>query len=212
MTKFADQLYDDLVREHGPALASLQRPVAARRHVPSRRTLLAAGAGCVAVAGTAGALVAGGGTPAYALSTHPDGTATLAVYSESGIAQVNAKLHELGDQVIVVPVHPWCPSLTSLRPPAVKPAGPVQVQGSSSRDGSITVQARGIPAGDILVVATQTTTHGHAVMQATTARLTSAPAPSCVSAPPPPPPGPGSGHQSGSGQTTQTGGSGLSNG
>ena len=202
MTKFADQLYDDLLREHGPELAHLQAPVGARRHVPSRRTLLAAGAGCVAVAGTAGALVAGGGTPAYALSTHPDGTATLAVYSEPGIAQLNARLHELGDKVIVVPIHPWCPPLTSLRPPTVKPAGPVQIQGSSSRDGSITVKARGIPAGDILVVATQTTTRGHTVMQTTAARLTSGPAPSCVSAPPPPA-GPGSG---GSGPSTSRSG------
>jgi hypothetical protein len=203
MTKFADQLYDDLMREHGPALAHTMPSAAPPRTITSRRALLAAGAGCVAVAATAGALVADGGTPAYALTTHPDGTATLAVYQQSGIAEVNAKLHQLGDKVVVVPVHPWCRALSSLPAPAVTPHGRLQVQGTSSRDGSITVKARGIPAGDILVVGTQTATHGRAVVSGTAARLTSAPAPSCVSLPAlPGAPGSGSvtsgsGHQPG---------------
>ena len=62
MTKFADQLFDDLMREHGPTLAHT-RPPAPRRHAATRRALLAVGGGgvAVAVAAAAGVLVATAG-------------------------------------------------------------------------------------------------------------------------------------------------------
>src|ERR1700759_669289 len=162
MTKFADELFDDLMREHGPALAhtvpSLDRP-APRHHLATRRTVLAAGTAGAAVAATAGVLVAGGGTPAYAVTANPDGTVTLAVHQESGIAGANARLRQLGDgQVVVVPVRDGCPDLGSLPAPAGPRSGHIPLQTSVSRDGSVTVKAKGIPAGDILVVGVKTTT------------------------------------------------------
>jgi hypothetical protein len=181
MTKFADQLYADLMREHGSTLVHTRPPAASRRHIASRPALLAAGAGGLAVAATVGALVATGGAPAYALTTNPDGTVTLAVYQAPGIAQANAKLQQLGDNVVVVPVEPGCPSLGSLPAPAVLPNGQISVGGSVSRDGSITVNAQGVPAGDIIVVGVEITAHGGQ----TGARLTSPPAPSCISLPAP---------------------------
>jgi hypothetical protein len=221
MTKFADQLYADLMREHGSTLAHTRPPAASRRPATSRRVLLVTGAGGLAVAATVGALTVGGGTPAYALTMNPNGTATLAVYRSSGIAQVNAKLQQLGDNVVVVPVEPGCPSLASLPAPAVQPSGQISVGGSMSADGSITVNATGVPAGDILVVGTEVTaqSNGHLGGQ-TGARLTSPPAPSCVSLPAiPATPGPGSGTVSGSSggpalNTSHGGGSGpvVSNG
>jgi hypothetical protein len=186
MTKFADQLYDDLMRQHGPGLAGTRPPAASRRHLASRRVVLAAGAGGLAVAATAGALVTVGGTPAYALTTHPDGTVSLAVYQTAGIAQANAKLRHLGDRVVVVPVRPGCPAISSLPAPAVAPHGQIGVQGTTASDGFTTVKARGIPAGDILVVGTETAAHGRERASETAATLTSAPAPSCVSLPTPP--------------------------
>jgi hypothetical protein len=192
MTKFADQLYTDLMDQHGPALAAIRPPAAPPRHVMPRRVVLAAGAGGLAVAATAGALVAVSGTPAYALTAHPDGTVSLAVYRTAGIAQANTKLHQLGDRVVVVPVRPGCRPIDSLRAPAVPAHGPVSVQGTSSSDGSVTVQARGVPAGDILVVGTKTGTHGKTRLTETASKLTSAPAPSCVSLPGPGHPGSGS--------------------
>ncbi|HTX25802.1 MAG TPA: hypothetical protein VME19_02150 [Streptosporangiaceae bacterium] len=203
MTKFADQLYADLIREHGSALAHTSPPTASRRPITSRRVLLATGAGGLAVAATAGVLMAGGGTPAYALTMNPNGTATLAVYQASGIAQVNAKLRQLGDNVVVVPVEPGCPSLASLPAPAVQPSGPISVEGSGSVDGSITVNATGVPAGDILVVGAEITmqSNGHVGGQ-TGARLTSPPTPSCVSLPAlPASAGPGSGSRTVSGSS-----------
>ena len=94
MTKFADQLFDDLMREHGTVLSDVRVPSAPRRRHTARPALLAAGAGGVAAAVTAGLLVAGGRTPAYAVTRNPDGTVSLAVYQQSGIAGANAKLHQ----------------------------------------------------------------------------------------------------------------------
>ena len=174
----------------------------ARRHITSRRTLLATGTGFVAVAATVSGLMAsGGGTPAYALTTHPNGTVTLDVYQVSGIAAINTKLHQVGDdQVVVVPVGAGCPSMSSLPAPIVLPSGHISVQtgGSVTDGGSVTVNAKGIPAGDILVVAVETTTTatGHYSMGA--GRLTTPPAPSCVSLPAMPAGTGGSGSSSGS--------------
>jgi hypothetical protein len=204
MTKFADQLLDDLMREHGPALAHARPPTAPARHAMAGRKLLAAGAGGVAVAAAAaGVLVAGGGTPAYAVTTHPDGTVTLAVTRPAGISGANGALHKLGDRVVVVPVRPGCPSLPSLRPPKVPLSGHPYVQTTigvgGSGTGSVTVNAKGIPAGDILVVGVETTTTGTTHSSMGGGRLTSAPVPSCISLPAPSaPPAPGgSGHAHG---------------
>jgi len=186
MTKFADQLYTDLLREHGSTLADTRPLAGSRGQSASRRVLLATGAGSIAVAATAGVLTAGGGTPAYALTTNQDGTVTLAVYQESGIAQANARLQQLGDRVVVVPVRPGCPSIHSLPPPAVRPhKSSITMTSGRSKDGTVKVRASGIPAGDILVVGIEVSAHG----SVGEAALTTPPAPSCVSPPPAPPSG-----------------------
>jgi hypothetical protein len=219
MTKFEDQLFDDLMREHGSTLTNARRP-APRRPVATRRTLLAVGGGGIAAAAAAGVLVAtaGGTTPAYALTTHSNGTITLAVYQKSGIAAANAKLHALGDsQVYVVPVGAGCPSMSSLPAPAVSlNGGHLSVQSSASvgAGGSVTVNAKGIPAGDIVVVAVETVTNGNTTTSLAANRLTTAPAPSCVSLPGavPPPAAPGNAgravvtHGAGSGPSLSTNG------
>jgi hypothetical protein len=207
MTKFADQLYDDLMSQHGPMLADTRPHAASPRPFVARRAVLAAGTGGVAVAATVGALVATSGAPAYAVTTNGDGSVSLAVYQQAGIAQANVKLSQLGDRVVVVPVRAGCPSIRSLRPPAVKERPPITVQ-ARSRDGSVTVKASGIPAGDIFVVGAVTATHGRTTMGEMAGRLTSGPAPSCVSlpTPPAPPTGPGtSGHTSSGGPVTSGG-------
>jgi hypothetical protein len=178
MTKFADQLYADLMREYGPALAGTRPPAASQRHFGSRRALLATGAGGLAAAVTAGALMASSGTAPYALTTNRDGTVTLTVYRASGISQANAKLRQLGDEVVVVPVRPGCPSIASLSGPAV-PLAKGQAIREEVNTNSLTVNAKGVPAGDILVVAADPSGIGTGV----TSRLTSPPVPSCVSLP-----------------------------
>ena len=224
MTKFADQLFDDLMREHGSTLTNA-RPPAPRRHVATRRALLAVGGGGVAVAAAAGVLVAtaggsapghgatvaGGTTPAYALTTHSNGTITLAVYQKSGIAAANAKLHELGDsQVYVVPVEAGCPSISSLPAPAVPAKLNLTLQSSASVGGSVTVSAQGIPAGDILVVGFRQGVRDATTWSIGSSRLTSPPAPSCVSLPGEPPPPPAAPANAGSAVATHGAGSGPS--
>ena len=59
----------------------------------------------------------------------------------------------------------------------------ISVRSGVSRDGSITVNAQGIPAGDILVIGV--TTSGHS--RGGVGIVTSPPAPSCVTLPAPPP-------------------------
>jgi hypothetical protein len=193
MTKFADQLLDDLMREHGTALAHAAPSAPRARHAVAGRKLLVAGAGGAAVAAAAaGVLVAGGGTPAYAVTAHPDGTVTLAVSRAAGISGANGALQKLGDRVVVVPVEPGCPSLPSLRPPVVPVTGHLPVQttvgiggsaGSAGSAGSVTVNAKGIPAGDVLVVGVETSTTGITHSSMGGARLTSPPAPGCVNLP-----------------------------
>jgi len=197
MTKFTDELFDDLIREHGSTLALTRPPAAPRRHTATTRKLLATGAGGVAVAAAAaGVLVAGSGTPAYAVTAHPDGTVTLAISQASGIAGANARLRQLGDRVVVVPVEPGCPGINSLPAPAVTPEHRISMQTERNRDsGTLTVNAQGVPAGDIIVVGAQTTAHGTIVA----GKLTSPPAPSCISLPSPPPGNAGSGSGAGGG-------------
>ncbi len=194
MTRFADQLFDDLMRDHGQALADVAAPAARQRHLAARPVLMTAGAGGLAAVAAVGTLVAtGGGSPAYAVTTHPDGTVTLAVYQQSGIAGANSKLHQLGDRVVVVPVRPGCPSISSLPAPAVR-AAQISMKASGSSDGSVTVDARGVPAGDILVVGFA----GNAPHMGIASQLASGPAPSCVSLPAIPTPGVPGGGASGS--------------
>jgi hypothetical protein len=86
-----------------------------------------------------------------------------------------------------VPVEPGCPSINSLPAPAMRP---VHISGSTKigRDGSVTVNAKDIPAGDILVVGVETNAHAAngTTYSMSDSRLTSPPAPSCVSLPAPP--------------------------
>jgi hypothetical protein len=104
------------------------------------------------------------------------------VVQASGIQQANAELHQLGTDVVVVPVQPGCPPL---RPPAVSPKGKlVGFAIGRSRDGFITVSGRA-PAGDIIVVGVEATPHGWGGVS----RVSSLPAPACIS----PPALPGSG-------------------
>ena len=191
MTKFSDQLFDDLMREHGPALAHTRPPAHPKRQITARQALLAGGGTLAVSAAIAGTLVATSGAPAYAVTKNPDGTITLAVYQTSGIAGANARLRQLGDkQVVVVPVKPGCPSPGSLPAPAVSGRGHrITTETGISRNGSVTVNAQGIPAGDILVVGVQTSGQS----SAGAAALTSPPAPSCISLPAPPPGHGGSG-------------------
>jgi hypothetical protein len=172
MTKFADQLFDDLMQEHGPELAATRMPAAPKRRVAHPVRLAAVAGGIAAVATGVGLMVPGGGTPAYAVTANANGTVTLDVYDQSGIAGANAALRKLGDQVVVVPVKAGCPSITSL-PLVPRDAGYLPLQTNVTKSGggsvtvsvpgggkSVTVSGKGIPKGDVALVLVQPTSKG----------------------------------------------------
>ena len=157
MTKFEDQLYQDLITEHGHHLRPLQQPAAARRRV-RRPVWLATGAAGAVAAGTAAVLVLGSAPAlaAYSVTRH-DGAITVAVNRPSGVAGANVALHGMGARVRVVPVRPGCPPIGSLPHPQPGPAPGVSVGTGVGQNGhrSVTVKLGqpGIPAGDTMILA-----------------------------------------------------------
>jgi hypothetical protein len=118
MTRFEDQLLDQLMTEHGHQLRAAQQPAPARRRI-RRPVWLASGALGAAAAGTAAALALTSAPAAAAYAVSQDhGALTVGVYRASGVAGANGALHKLGARVVVVPVRKGCPSLDSLPRPS----------------------------------------------------------------------------------------------
>lgn len=170
MTRFADQLFDDLMREHGPELAATRMP-APKRRVAHPVRLGAVAGGVAAVAAGVALMVPGGGTPAYAVTANSNGTVSLAVFNQSGISGANAALHKLGKRLVVVPVKSSCPSVTSLplvprdttyiplRENVTTAGGTVTI---TTPDGGPTFTGSGkdIPKGDVGLILVQSTSNG----------------------------------------------------
>jgi hypothetical protein len=159
MTKFEDQLYQQLMTEHGHRLHAEQRPAPARRRV-RRPVWLATGAVGAAAAVTTAAVMALGSAPAYAaysVSRHANGTVTVSVNRASGVAGANAALHAMRARVAVVPVRPGCPPIGSLPHPRPAPHPPVSVKTGVTKSGhrsvTVTLGKGGIPAGDTMILA-----------------------------------------------------------
>jgi hypothetical protein len=158
MTKFEDQLFGQLMAEHGHRLRAEERPAPARRRVRRPAWLATGAAGAVAAVTTA-AVMALGSAPAYAAYsvTQHNGTVTVSVDRASGVAGANAALHAMRARVRVVPVRPGCPPITSLpRPhPAPHPYVSVGTRVTKSGHRSVTVKLGkgGIPAGDTMILA-----------------------------------------------------------
>ena len=193
MTRFADQLFADLMREYRPTLERIRTPPARARRAVPRPVWLAAGAVGLTGAVTAGVVVLGGGAAAYAVTQNSDGTVTVSLNEMSGVEGADTKLRDMSLPVVVVPVRPGCPAINTLPQADRVPAGGMVSLGTS---GSITVNARGVPAGDTALVATSGSPRGWTFALA----VIKGPAPSCVSLPNLPPgpgtPGPGSGSTS----------------
>jgi hypothetical protein len=98
MTKFTDNLWRDLAREHGPTLALADRPEPGRAPLLRRPRVLAGST--LALAGVGAALVlalgAASSTPAYAITTNGDGSVQVTINQNSALPQANAKLTAMG--------------------------------------------------------------------------------------------------------------------
>ena len=194
MTKFEDQLYQQLMTEHGHHLRAVRRPAPARRRA-WRPVWLATGAAGTAAAVTA-AVMALGSAPAYAaysVTGHANGTVTVSVSRPSGVAGANAALRAMRARVRVVPVRPGCPPVGSLPHPRPAPHPAVSVKtgvnGNGNRSVTVKLGKGGIPAGDTMILAfSGNPRHGTALGAGgiITGRV-----PRCVSLPPAPSGGPG---------------------
>ncbi len=106
MSKFEDHLWTEFVREHGDAMARLNRSTVRHAH-RGPRLVAGTGLGLVGI-GVALVLVLGATrtSPAFAVTPNHDGTVTISIKRLSGIAGANAKLHQLGIRAQVVPQAP----------------------------------------------------------------------------------------------------------
>lgn len=184
MMKFEDQLFGQLMAEHGHQLRAVERP-APVRHRARRPVWLATGAVGAAAAVTA-TLMALGSAPAmaaYSVTKH-DGAVSVSVYRASGVAGANAALRKMRARVAVVPVRPGCTPIGSL--PHFHPAPHPSVQvGTGVRDGHRYVSVKikgGIPRGATMILAfSGEPGPGHASRGA--GGIITGPVPRCVSLP-----------------------------
>jgi hypothetical protein len=201
MTNFADHLFEDLMATHGAELTAAATTTTAP--VPARRRYARpawATAGTVAAAGAAavGFTVFGSTASAYAVTDNHDDTVTVSVTKADGIAGANAKLHQIGADVVVLKATPGCPSITTFAAP-VQDAGKTTLGMRSGPGGatSVTVQAKDLPKNDTMLVAFSFDGAKGQVASV----LTDKPIPACVSLPTDPP----------QGAVTSTNGGGLRN-
>ena len=155
MTKFEDQLFGQLMAEHGHHLRAVERPAPARR--ARRPVWLATGVVGAVAAGTAAVLALGSASAmaAYSVTQH-DGTVSVTVDNASGVAGANAALHRMHARVVVVSVRPGCPPIGSLPRPHPVPHPAVWVKSGVNGHGhrSVSVKIKGgIPAGDTMILA-----------------------------------------------------------
>lgn len=150
MGKFEDQLWADLLTEHGDDLAAAHRPV--RRHDRGRPVALTAGAfGVIGIVTALGlTLTATTSPPAYAVTENGDGSVSVAIHDIRGVAPANRELERLGVRARALPVTERCvgvPHPGPKPPPAPSSLG-VRVQGTAE----VTFQPNAIPAGDTLLL------------------------------------------------------------
>jgi hypothetical protein len=187
MSKFTDRLWRDLVREHGPDLAQLERPDPGRRRRAGRPVLAGTALGLGGLA-TAAVLLFGAAssTPAFAVTRNHDGTYTIQLRSLTAITAANRTLHGMQVPVRLVPVTFSCGvSLSSWAhatiPPALRTARQVAAQAR--------VDPSKIPPGQTLAIPAWRVGHVVRVMPMSLSGTTTVaclPPPCGLEAPPPP--------------------------
>ncbi|WP_158885972.1 hypothetical protein [Amycolatopsis anabasis] len=185
MGKFEDRLLTDLLTEYRPTLNAAKQPEESAAPRASRRPLwIAAGVLGLVGTATAGAVLLGGGSPAYAVTKDANGEVTVRLRDASGIDGANQELREQGVPAVVVPIKPGCTDIGEL--PVDKPTGRMTAQ-AQTQNGEIVFQTKNVPPGDTVVV----TAEGNPASRLTLGMLLVKGAPpDCVSVPA----GPGTNH------------------
>jgi hypothetical protein len=200
MTRFEDQLWSDLLADHGDDLAQERTATAVRGR--RRPVVLTAGTLGLAGAATAVALTltaTTGAVAAYAVTANPNGTVTITINDLVGIKGANEQLAKLGVPIRAVPITADCkaPSPSShhaarpgVRPPS--PVGPPQAGGPGTIEitggpGQVVIDPKQIPKGATMVLAASKSSNSVQLAGA----VQPGPAPTCLGVPPSPqlPPG-----------------------
>ena len=104
MSRFEDNLWAQLEREHAPAL--LQNLATQRRRRTAR--WMGAAAGVAVLGGVAAATYSRRTPPAYAVVDNSDGSVTLTVREVQRFEEATAKLRERGVPAVAVPLRRDC--------------------------------------------------------------------------------------------------------
>lgn len=97
MSKFADQLWRDLVREHGEALAYTDRPAPAQRRRVRPRMFAGSTLGLAAVGAALLMVLGGSAAPAaFAITREGDGSVLVKLNYAGGLAGANRQLAAMG--------------------------------------------------------------------------------------------------------------------
>jgi hypothetical protein len=108
MTRFDDNLWREVERRYGSELSGADGPLSSG---PRRRLPMIAGASLGVAGASAAAVVvlgAASSPPAFAVTTHSDGTVSLVIRRIDGIAGANRRLAQLGIHVRAVQVDAHC--------------------------------------------------------------------------------------------------------
>ncbi|GAB2968020.1 hypothetical protein [Saccharothrix stipae] len=187
MAKFEDQLFDDLMRNHGSALDGVpDRAATGRRGVGRTLGIGGTALGVAGVIALTATLLTGGAPAAYAVTKGADGVVTVSITDITGVTGANEELRRLGVRAVAVPMRDGCVDLADLPVDTTSQGTGVSSQmeatdGGDVTAGSVRFDADGIPAGSTLLLA--------AAQSSTSVSLAAAmikgDAPECVSAPAP---------------------------
>lgn len=160
MTTFDDGLWDHLVQQHHAGQVTLLAPdspetahARAGSLLRSGRAKLLAGssAALAMLAGAAVFVIAGAASsPAFAVTTHADGSVTVTIDQIAGIAAANAQLTSLGIPAVVIPMTSSCQSTVDV----------VRIGVSNPATATETIVPNTIPQGDTAILAAAQTSTG----------------------------------------------------
>jgi hypothetical protein len=168
MSEFEDNLWQDVLREHGRSLTAASRPAAKQARPAWPRLLAGTSLGLAGIAAVlALVLGAASSSPAFAVTRNHDGTVSVALLRSAGILGANAKLAALGIKAKIVPQTTGCgdailaarsrSSNTVVRLVRSGGSSAVRVQIAGQR---LRLDPRKIPAGKTLLITARSTGHG----------------------------------------------------
>ena len=174
MSSFEDGLWQNLMQQHGQELAAGNRirPQQRRRPLVAAAALAVVGAGAVGVA--TGMF---GGTPAYAVTEHPNGTVTVSLKEIAAADQTNAELRRRGIPIRVLPYTPDCANTKSY---TVDESAPETARGDSNGATGVTLDTTTVPRGDYAVITALSDEHGEIVVMMSGGRPAKGDVSSCL--------------------------------